>query len=282
MSLECNFGPTFARLTMTGALTSAMVLDMRRQFRIAVEYYKHDLIEIEIDSPGGDAGALRALTIEMQWLRANGCAIKTTALMEACSAAALTLSMGDVGMRTVQPYTNVLFHNARATPQGERAMTAIGALAAAGHLQRLDGQVVELFVNHLTNARGGLQGLAMAGLIRCQTLQREATTVVRELGNEASISADLGQKSKARTNKDGWVKSTTVAYEHILKSGNGRAYTSLLSALFALDERMPSEMAWALQLIDGVEGSSVLKPEIESEQRPKMDASNAASMRIAA
>jgi ATP-dependent protease ClpP protease subunit len=282
MSVTCNFGPANARLTMTGELTPELVLDMRRHFRNAVEYYRYDLIEIEIDSPGGDAHALKALSTEMQWLQRHGCVIQTTAMLQACSAGALTLAMGTVGMRTIQPYTNLLFHNARVTPQGERAMTAANALAAASHLQRLDGQVVELFVNHLTNARGGLQGLAMAGLTRCQTLQREAATVVREHGIEATISADLWQKSKERRDKGGWIKSTITAYEQVLKSNKAQAYTSLLAALFALDDKMPFEMAWTLQLIDHVESSSVLRPEIESRLIPEDDAANHPSMRLAA
>ena len=282
MSIECYFGPDFARLTMTGTLTPAMVLDMRRQFRIAVEYYRHDLIEIEIDSPGGDASALRALTIEMEWLRAHGCAIRSTAMMQACSAAALTLAMGTVGMRTMQPYTHLLFHNARATPQGERPMTAIHAIAAAGELQRLDAEVVDMVVVHLAQARGGFRGLAIAGLNRCQTLKLEASTVVRELGTEASISTAFGQKGKASKDKDRWIKSTISAYEHVLSNDKAQAYTGLLAALFALDDKMPSEMAWALQLIDSVEGSSVLQPEVESKQIPEDDASNSPSIRLAA
>lgn len=282
MPIECYFGPDSARLTLAGPLTPAMVLEMRRQFRTAVEYYRHDLVEIEIDSPGGDAGALGALSIEMQWLRKNGCAIQTTAMLQACSAAALTLAMGTVGMRTVQPYTHILFHNARATPQGERPMTAIHAIAAAGELQRLDARVVDMVVGHLSQARGGLRGLAIAGLNRCQTLQDEAATVVNELGSEDSISPNLGQKSKARKDKNGWLKSTITAYQHALKSQKAQAYTSLLAAIFALDDRMPSEMAWCLQLIDQVEGSSVLKPEVESKQMPHVDASNSPSIRLAA
>lgn len=282
MTIECYFGPAFARLTLAGPLTPALVLEMRRNFRTAVEYYRHELVEIEIDSPGGEAGALRALSIEMQWLRTKGCTIQTTAMMQACSAAALTLAMGTVGKRTVQPYTHLLFHNARATPQVERPMTAIHAIAAAGELQRLDAQVVDMVVEHLAQARGGLRGLAIAGLNRCQTLKREASTVVHELGTEASISTTLGQKGKASKDKDRWIKSTITAYEHVLNNDKAQAYTCLLAALFALDDKMPSEMAWALQLIDSVEGSSVLQPEVENIRVPEDDASNSPSMRLAA
>lgn len=282
MVIECHFGPDSARLTMSGPLTQAMVLDMRRQFRTAVDYYRHDQIEIEVNSPGGDARALRALAIEMQWLRSHGCSIATTAMMEACSAAALTLAMGNVGMRTAQPYSTLLFHNARATQQGERAMTAIHANAAARQLQHLDAQVVDMVVSHLEIARGGLQALAMAGLDRCQTLQREAAIVVREFGPEASISANLGQKLRTRADKDAWFKSTIAAYERVLKSDNAKAFTSLLAAFFALDDRMPLEMAWCLQLIDGVEASSVLKPEVKTTQTSAVAASNSPSMRLAA
>lgn len=282
MSIECYFGPAFARLTMTGELTPALALDMRRQFRTAVEYYCHDLIEIEIDSPGGDAQALRALSTEMQWLRQHGCVIRTTAMIQACSAGALTLAMGDVGMRTVQPYTQLLFHNARATPQGGAALTANNAFAAAAHLQRLDIQVVAMLVSHLTQARGGLPALATLGLNRCKTLQREAATVASELGFETGSSATFKQKSKPDMKEAAWFKSVMFAYQQVLKSDNPKALIALLTSVFAQDSQMPLEMGWCLQLIDHVEGSSVMGPEFELEQVQDVEPANSASMRLAA
>jgi hypothetical protein len=284
MSIESHFGPDSARLTMAGPLTPAVVLDMRREFRTAIEYYRYERIEIEIHSPGGDVHALRALVIEMQWLRSNGCVIATTAILEAGSAAALTLSMGDVGFRTVQQYTNLLFHHARVMQHGERHMTAINANAAAQQLHRLDVQFVGMLVSHLRSARGGPQALAMAGLERCKALQLKADTVAQELGPEASISANFAQKGRSGAGKDAWFKSTVAAYQSVLKSGSAKAFTSLLAAFFALDDRMPLEMAWCLQLIDSVEGSTVLKPEVTliNAQPPKAEASNSPSMRLAA
>ena len=282
MTVESYFGPAFARLTMTGPLTPAMVLDMRRQFRTAVEYYRYNLVEIEIDSPGGDAGALRALSIEMEWLRTNGCAIRSTAMMQACSAAALTLAMGTVGMRTVQPYTQLLFHNSRATPQGEYPLTAIHAIAAAGQLQRLDAQVVDMVVNHLTRARGGLRGLATVGLNRCQKLQREVATCAPELGSRANIASKFRQKTKPKMIADAWFKSVVAAYQQVLKCDNSKAFIALLASVFAQDAQMAHEMGWCLQLIDHVEGSSVMVPEVESEQVQDFEPANSAPMRLAA
>ena len=282
MSVECYFGPAFARLTMTGPLTPAMVLDMRRQFRTAVEYYRYSLVEIEIDSPGGDAGALRALSIEMEWLRANGCAIRSTGMMQACSAAALTLAMGTVGMRSVQPYTQLLFHNSRATPQGEYPLTAIHAIAAAGQLQRLDAQVVEMVVDHLTRARGGLCGLATVGLNRCQKLQHEAATGAPELGSDADTASKFRQKSKPKVATPAWFKPVIAAYQQVLKSDNSKAFIALLASVFAQDAQMAHEMGWCLQLIDHVEGSSLMRPEVESEQVQVVEPANSATMRLAA
>jgi hypothetical protein len=203
-------------------------------------------------------------------------------MLEASSAAALILAMGTVGMRTVQPYTHVQFHNSRATMQVEHPMTAIHAIAAAGELQRLDTQAVDTVVAHLAKARGGLRGLAIAGLNRCQSLQKEAATVEYELAGEASAPSKTAQKGKAHKNKNGWFKSTVISYENTLKGDKAQAYTNLLASIFALDQKMPSEMAWCLQLIDAVEGSSVLKPEAESKLGPQDDAPKSPAMRLAA
>lgn len=282
MTVESYFGPAFARLTMSGPLTPAMVLEMRRQFRTAVEYYRYNLVEIEIDSPGGDAGALRALSIEMDWLRANGCAIRSTAMMQACSAAALTLAMGTVGMRSVQPYTQLLFHNSRATPQGEYPLTAIHAIAAAGQLQKLDSQVVDMVVDHLTRARGGLGGLAAAGLSRCHKLQQEAATALPEPNSDAGPASKLKQKTKPKVITPTWFKSVVCAYQQVLKSDNSKAFIALLASVFAQDAQMAHEMGWCLQLIDHVEGSTLMRPEVESEQVQIFEPANSATISLAA
>jgi ATP-dependent protease ClpP protease subunit len=280
IQFQCNTNS--ATLTLSGGLDQALVLDMRDKLRLASDYYKHDHVEIVINSPGGEALALKALAAEMQWLQSRGCTVSTTAMMEAGSASALVLALGDVGHRTVQPYSSLVFHNTRIIRSGEHALTAIDATTTARRLEYFDEHLVAMLVNHLQRAHGGLQSFAKVGLQRCQTLQREASLVVHELGSEASINADLGRTIRGKRNRHAWFGPTQSAYERVLTSNSEKAFAGLLADFFAMDKRMPVEMAWALQLIDAVEGISVLQPELSGPKMPLSEATNSPAMRLAA
>jgi hypothetical protein len=202
--------------------------------------------------------------------------------MEAGSASALVLALGDVGHRTVQPYSNLVFHHTRIIRSSEHALTAIGASATARRLESFDENLMGMLVNHLQRAHGDLQSFSKAGLQRCLTLQREASTVVSELGSDASVTADLGRVVRGKRNRNGWFEPTQAAYERVIKSNSVTAFSGLLATFFAMDERMPVEMAWTLQLVDKVEGISALQPELFNAQTPQAEAASPPTMRLAA
>jgi ATP-dependent protease ClpP protease subunit len=274
IQFQCNTNS--ATLALSGELNQALVLDMRDKLRLASDYYKYDRIEIVINSPGGEALALKALVCEMQWLRSRGCTVSTTAMMEAGSAAALVLALGDVGHRKVQPYSNLVFHHTRIIRSGEHALTAIGASAAARNLESYDETLMGMLVKHLQSAHGSLQALANTGLQRCQTLQRETSVVAEQLGLEAPSKVESGRSARGKRNGPAWLGQTLAAYERVLRSNSAKAFTGLLADFFAMDSCMPVEMAWVLQLVDSVEGTSVLQPQMPAVRAPLPEASNTA------
>lgn len=274
MSVQFQNNTNSAILTLSGDLTQAVVLDMRDKLRLASDYYKHDRIEIAINSPGGEALALKALIGEMQWLRSRGCTVSTTAMMEVGSAAALVLALGDVGHRKVQPYSNLVFHHARIIRSGEHALTAIGASAAARSLESFDETLMGMLLHHLGRSHGSLQALANAGLQRCQTLKCEASIVTHELGSEAGLNIASGRSAKSKRNGPAWFSATKAAYERVLSNNSAKAFTGLLTDFFAMDSRMPVEMAWVLQLVDSVEGTLVLQPQTPAVRAVLPEASN--------
>ena len=276
MPIQFRCNTNSATLTLSGDLDQALVLDMRDKLRLASEYYKHDRIEIAINSPGGEALALKALVSEMQWLRSRGCTVSTTAMMEAGSAAALVLALGDVGHRKVQPYSNLVFHHTRIIRSGEHTLTAIGASSAARKLESYDETLMGMLINHLKSAHGSLQAFADAGLQRCQTLQHEAGSVAQQLGSETSINSNLGRATRGKRNGQAWFSSTQAAYARVLSSNSAKPFTGLLADVFAMDSRMPVEMAWLLQLVDSVDSISVLQPELPAVNAPLQEAANTA------
>jgi hypothetical protein len=145
--------------------------------------------------------------------------------------------------------------------QGELVMTAIDAGATAHQLQNVDNYMVGTIVNHVLRAYNDLQSLANAGIRRCETLQNEAVAIARSLGSDANISIKLGRGTGIGRLKNTWIKETKSTYERVSKCNSVDAFAKLLANIFAQDKRMPVEMAWALQLIDRVEGVPALLPE---------------------
>ena len=279
MSVETHFGPDRARITLAGPLDQAALLQLRRVFSSSINYYRYGVVELELQSPGGDAQAIKALVSEMQSLRNAACAVATTALMEAASAAAVALAMGDVGLRVAQPYSVLLFHDARISLSAEHAMTATDANAAARQLESLNQAIIDMLIQHIICARGGVNQMAHAGLTRCQTLQLQAERVVLELGADAGISGQLGTKGCKGNPSENWFKVLKEVYAGMLRKSDEALMGKFLTKLFAMDQRMPVELAWALQLIDHVSTSSVMVPETKIDCAPS---SNAPNMRLTA
>lgn len=256
MSVEFLPLPTHAILRLRGELRQDTALDLRAAMHQAGNYWHYDRLIVEINSPGGELLALRALVHEMHWWRSRGGQIETAAQMQAGSAAAVLLSLGDVGRREVRPHTELVYHHTRIMTQGTQALTAQHAGATARHLQMADMSLLQQLAEHIVQGHGDLFAMAKAGLARCQRLQAQAAEIGSALvleagyGNSAGKSASLLLRQLIRT------------YQKTLKQGDARPYTELLASIFDRDSRMPVDLAWSLLLVDAVEGIEALQPDV--------------------
>jgi EAL domain-containing protein (putative c-di-GMP-specific phosphodiesterase class I) len=108
-----------------------------------------DLKEIEIclNSPGGEYSALVHYVWHLESWRRKGIVVKTTGLVNVASAAAMMLSLGDLGHRRVYPHTELVYHFARL---GEvHHLTASKAKYLQESLQKVDDKMLEQLVKHL-------------------------------------------------------------------------------------------------------------------------------------
>lgn len=258
MTVKFQCGLDSARVTIDGAFTQDLALEVRLHMQELRKYWHYDHLNIEINSPGGELLALKALLCEMKSWRAKGGVVATTAVMAAGSAAALLMVMGDVGRRTVQPYSHILFHHTRIVAKGENVLTAVDADATAQRLKSADVKIVDAIWRHLAQSHGGDRTVAEVGLARCEALKSNARSIVDDLAAEASLAVTLGNGQKRDPQ---WFRAVISAYQKVVSRGNSAAYTDLLASYFRLDTRMPVELAWALQLIDGVTGVRVLQPD---------------------
>jgi ATP-dependent protease ClpP protease subunit len=258
MTVKFQCGLDSAKVTIDGAFTQDLALEVRLHMQELRKYWHYDHLNIEINSPGGELLALRALLGEMKSWRLNGGTVATTAVMAAGSAAAVLMVMGDVGRRTVQPYSQLLFHHTRIVAQGENVLTAVDADATAQRLKSADVKIVDSIWRHLAQSHGGDRTAAEVGLARCEAIKSNAQSIVEDLEAEASLAVTFvnGQKRDPQ-----WFRAVVAAYEKVVARGNSTAYTGLLAGYFRLDTRMPVELAWVLQLVDGVTGVRGLQPD---------------------
>ena len=101
---------------LKGEVTPESILELCSAIDAAVYYYHFRHIKIEICSPGGELLALQHYLSKLAEWRNLGVIVETVAIMSVASAAAIILSLGDVGYRSAYPVAKLVYHNGRAKP----------------------------------------------------------------------------------------------------------------------------------------------------------------------
>lgn len=258
MSITVEHRPHEALLRLHGPVTQDALLTLRQHLEQARSYWQYSRVVLEINSPGGELLALRALATEIERWRKHG-QFATTGYMSVASAAALALSLGDIGERSVECFTHLVYHHTRVMGAGESPLTARHADATAKQLSRADRMLLEDLVDHLVRGLGGERALGEAGLERCRRLQHSAEEIRCAMRNDAGLSASVsaGPGRKIATPK--LLRRIESAYQRAQDHGQVGSFLDLLADLFAQDCRMPVDLAWTLLLIDKVEGVEALQ-----------------------
>lgn len=271
-----------AEIQICGEVNQATALLLREALREAREYWHYDHLVLQINSPGGELLALKALMHEARWWRQRGGTLATEALLQAGSAAALALSLGDVGHRSVQPYTELLYHHTRLLAAGEFHLTAHHAEAAQRRLRQVDHELLHTLVGHIADGFGGVEALARAGVERCRKLSASADVVAQALGRAAGL---CGQGR--RTSKDPaslMLKRMESVYQKVLAKHSPEPMIGLLADIFERDAPMPVDVAWGLLLIDAVDTVEALQPanRLQNQAKEVAQERSASTHRLAA
>ena len=127
-------------------------------------YYQFKTIELQIDSPGGSADALHYLLHSLApWRNGEGLTLRTVALTEAASAAALLLSFGTLGHRCASAHSRLLYHSVRAVQREGAVMTVPQLRFASRQLEDCERGFLDLLVDHVLqggNTAGGMSRAA--------------------------------------------------------------------------------------------------------------------------
>lgn len=133
-------------MTFTGKVTFESVHDLVKTIDSAVNYYFFKKVKIEINSPGGELKALQLFISKLQEWRAKGVVIETHAMCNVASAAAVMLSLGNVGYRTAMKDSEILYHNVRV--MGQMVVTSEKAKQLNDDLQRVDQKIMHSLLEH--------------------------------------------------------------------------------------------------------------------------------------
>ncbi len=104
---------TRATLYLNGPINEEIIVQLLDYLTAIFDYYQYDMVELRINSPGGQMQATHYLIENLELFKKKGKIISTTALFTTASAAALILSCGSIGYRSAYPDTVLLYHDTR-------------------------------------------------------------------------------------------------------------------------------------------------------------------------
>lgn len=242
LSLEENE----ARLEINSEISEALALGVEAALGRAFGYYKYEALNLRINSPGGSLlGLIHVLQCVQTW-RLKGHQVHTQASFLAASAAALLLTLGEVGTRTVQKHSRLVFHHTR-IGGSQTEITACVADNMATNLRRQDHRLLQRMASHVTERFGGTDGLTQEGLARCAHLRHSADYVAQDLDLEP-------QKNRK------WLTRIEKSYRDCTTRGSTAPYQNLLAGRLKMDTGMDLREAYALLLIDCAFQSTALLP----------------------
>jgi ATP-dependent protease ClpP protease subunit len=247
VTLEADVGT----IEIAGELDESAALATERAMNKLFAYFQYEGIVLRINSPGGQLVSLSHILQFVEHWRSRGREVHTEATFQAASAAALLLALGEVGTRTVQRHTSVLFHHTRVAGAGS-AITAGSADQIASVLRRTDLGILKRVVTHAIDGHGSLILLCQEGLARCEMLRQNAAEIAADLDDDVPS----GRSTR-------WLTATSSVYQECAKKGSAMPYQRLLAKRLEHDTPMKIIEAYALMMIDRVYGM----PRITSKPR---------------
>ncbi|KFB76378.1 MULTISPECIES: ATP-dependent Clp protease proteolytic subunit [Candidatus Accumulibacter] len=102
-----------ARITFRAPVDAESIYALCDAIDLALSYFHYETVEIRIHSPGGESDALRHLVVQLPRWHRRGVLIRTVAMIECASAAAIILAVGSPGHRHAGLSSRLLFHRPR-------------------------------------------------------------------------------------------------------------------------------------------------------------------------
>lgn len=223
--------PEIGIVQINNPVTEQLALDFCQELDTLYGYYCYESVLVRIHSPGGQIQALDYMLETIARWRTRGRTLQTQATMQAISAAALLLSLGEVGHRSASPCSALLYHHTRFVSPSAQTITAAAAMGAAQQLVESDLRLMRQLCNHLVHGFGGTAGFARTGLDRLSQSRSSPT-------------------SEAGKSLPSWQDQIQSVYEEVARTGHIEAFQKHLMQRFDEDRVMTPREAQDLMLID--------------------------------
>jgi ATP-dependent protease ClpP protease subunit len=136
-------------IRLTGEIEMPVSYALIDEIKLLHGYYQFRTIDLHIDSLGGNADALHFLVHALaSWRKGEGRVLRTFAINEAASAAAMLLSFGTLGHRTASKRSRLLYHPVRSIQRENSAHTVAQLRVVTRRLERWDHWFVDLLAEH--------------------------------------------------------------------------------------------------------------------------------------
>ena len=240
--MNIQYKPDRAVVPVTGVIDEAMMLQLVAAIRQLHQEYFYTHIELEVNSPGGQAMALAYCVSAMDALRAQGVRFTTRALMAVSSAGANLVSLGDV--REAQRGALFVYHQTRVGAM--ETVTVQSARQIVSNVNEIDGR----YLSRL--ARRARQSNAMRPAWRLKDFTDDdyATMAILLIVAGAGPATLRGKTSNRRSLLQGLRRHMDAC----LQDEDDRLLKDLYQGLFELDTTITAALALELRLVDTITG----------------------------
>ena len=139
-----------AVVRLVGPVTVETILALCDEVDLATEYYQYPVVELQLASPGGDVAALdHFLSRLAQWRTTPAVIVETLALTQAASAAAIMLSLGDIGRRGAYASAQLVYHDSRTMLPDKTVATRAVLDQCSKSLADTDSRMLDILVSHV-------------------------------------------------------------------------------------------------------------------------------------
>jgi ATP-dependent protease ClpP protease subunit len=253
--LVAAYGEQEGTLEVNTDISEASAIGIGKHLDRLFGYYHYECVTLKLNSPGGAVVGLEYILECIDSWRLRGRRVQTLAMFRASSAAALLMSLGEVGSRTAHRNSDLLFHHSR-IGSTQYALTSGRADKLATALKIVDQEMTQRLVAHCSKGFGGDSDLASEGTTRCQML--------RDQGPE--IAQDLCVSEPRAPLK--WLKPVVRMWADCQTRNSLTPFTKHLVERFEEDSSMDLREAWALGLLDRVKGAARLEVRVGETVRP--------------